>query len=479
MDATTAETTAEGAAGTESAERARAAALAAVERRLAEVETLGGQLSDAIGSIVDSVVALKTDEVGTLQRRLRELEQQLALERCLRDLDHTSRAHPKTRCVVFVGTIYFGDNVKYAWLGFRARARRDGIACWFLPQNAAQQAIVEGLGEACLPHRWSDWTAEHLHAALSAAAVVTSDHLLNPNPYAGALLAGARHVQLWHGVSIKEIGLRNLPPLAQLSPRMARVLATCGPFAELVGTSAAAESEWRRWFGFERYAPIGYPRNDVLHREPTADDLLNTDSTTLARMRQAGSEGRRVWLWAPTFRDANRGRWLIEAGAGRIAAELQRRRELLVVNLHPVEQAQLDELRAALPGVVFVAAETDLYPLLAASSALITDYSSIMFDYLHLQRPIVLFRPDHGDYTTRSRTLFDAKLAGRLPGPVVGDAGALLGLLAKAHTGTEAHAQARDVLRAELYDHHDGRSAERLADRLVALLPEPARPGAA
>jgi hypothetical protein len=65
-------------------------------------------------------------------------------------------------------------------------------------------------------------------------------------PRAAALLAGARHVQLWHGVSIKEIGLRNLAPLKHMSARYARVLATCGPFATLVGTAAAAEAEWRR-----------------------------------------------------------------------------------------------------------------------------------------------------------------------------------------------------------------------------------------
>jgi CDP-glycerol glycerophosphotransferase len=448
--------------------------LAALDARLAGVEAFNTQVSQAIESLVSSVVE-KSQELATLQVRLRETEQQLNLERSVRDLERTSRLHPKERCVVFVGTVYLGDNVKYAWLAFRERARAVGIACWFLPQDEHQEQLVRGLGDACFPHRYADWDAEHLHAALAAAVVVTSDHFMNPNPYAAALLAGARHVQLWHGVSIKEIGLRNLAPLKHMSPRYARVLATCGPYASFVGTAANAEGEWRRWFGFERYAALGYARNDVLHREPTEGDLLNVDRTAWQRARDTRAAGGRVILYAPTFRDANRAKWLVEAGVGRVVRELARRGDCLLVNLHPVEQPHAAELAQAMPGVNFVTPRTDLYPLLRESDALVTDYSSVMFDYLHLDRPIVLFRPDHRDYTEKSRKLFDAKLAVP-PGPVAADAQALLSLLAKKDLGAAAHAEARHTLRASLYDDHDGRSGERLAD---LILDELARAGAA
>jgi CDP-glycerol glycerophosphotransferase len=448
--------------------------LAALDARLHGVESFNAQVSQVIDSLVSSVVE-KSEELAALQVRLREAEQQLALERSVRDLERASRLHPKARSVVFVGTIYLGDNVKYAWLAFRERARAQGIACWFLPQDEAQEQLARTLGDDVFPHRHADWSAAHLHAALAAAVVVTSDHFMNPNPYAAALLAGARHVQLWHGVSIKEIGLRNLAPLKHMSPRYARVLATCGPYASFVGTAAQAEQEWRRWFGFERYAPIGYPRNDVLHREPTAHDLLNVDSAAWQRARDTRAAGGRVILWAPTFRDANRGKWLVEAGAGRVVRELARRGDCLLVNLHPVEQPMAAELARAVPGVNFVTPRTDVYPLLRETDALVTDYSSVMFDYLHLDRPIVLFRPDHSDYTAKSRKLFDDKLA-TLPGPVATDAAALLTLLAQKDCGGAAHADARRTLRDTLHDHHDGRAGERLAD---LLLDELDRAGAA
>lgn len=449
---------------------APAALDAALEQRLQGLEAFSSQVSQAIDSLVNTLVE-KNQQLEALQARSKELETQLNVEKSCRDLERTSRMHPKERRVVFVGTVYFGDNVKYAWLAYREHARAQGIDCWFLPNNAEQEQLVRATGAPCFPARYSEWSADHLHAALSAAVVVTSDHFMNPNPYAAAVLAGARHVQLWHGVSIKEIGLRNLGPLKHMSPRFARVLATCGPFATLVGTAAGAEAEWRRWFAFERYAPIGYPRNDVLLRPAGEGDLLNVDRDAIALAQAARAGGRRVVLYAPTFRDANRAKWVVEAGLARIAKALQQRGDCLIVNLHPVEQPHIAELKPHLPGVTFVAPRTDMYPLLAQADVLVTDYSSVMFDFLHLDRPIVLFRPDHADYTERSRRLFDAKLANALPGPVTTSAEALVAALAK--KPDPAHAAARAVLREGLFDACDGRAGERLArliDEEVALV---------
>ena len=456
-------------------------------QRLQQLEAFASQVTGAIDQLVSAVVDVQqakpgealTAEVQALRSKVRELEQQLSLERSTRDLAGVSRMYPKTRSVVFVGTTYFGCNVKYAWSAARERAAAMGLDVWFLPFNAEQERLLAALGGRCLPLGHANWSPDHLHAALSAAVVVTSDHFLNPNPYASALMAGARHVQLWHGVSIKEIGLRNLPPGRALGPHVARVLATCGPYARLLGTAAAGEAEWRRWFAFERYAPIGYPRNDVLYREPTPADLAGCDRDTYDRARATLARGKRVILYAPTFRDG-RPDWVLQAGLDQLAQAATQGGDLLVVNLHPVESPQIPKLAPLLPGVAFVAPRTDLYPLLGQVSALVTDYSSVMFDFLHVDRPVLLFRPDHAAYTQTSRKLFDDKLA-TLPGPLFDDATALARALRRPDLGqTPVHAQARATLRAQWFDHHDGRAGERLCavidDELTLAGVGPVRP---
>ncbi len=432
--------------------------------RLARMEAFTTHISGVVESLVDTILHVRNHDMAALQARVGELEQQLQLERSNRDLAEVSRMHPKSRCVVFVGGTYFGDNIKYAWLAMQARAAELQVDCRFLPFNAEQEQLVSGMGGRCLPHTHLNWSADDLHTALSAAVVVISDHLLGANPYAAALLAGARQVQMWHGVSIKEIGFRNLAPMKNMSPQFARVLRTCGRFSSFVGTAVHQEAEWRRWFAFDRYAAIGYARNDVLHREPAGHDFLNVDRQAYERAQDHLRRGRRVYLYAPTFRDANRSQWILQAGLERIARCIAGAGDCLIVNMHPVEQPTVPEIARQLPDVVFVKPRTDVYPLLTQTSALITDYSSIMFDYLHLDRPVMLFRPDHEAYTTRSRKLFDAKLE-TPPGPVLHSANALIDVLKKPGE-SPAHAAARRQLLSRLYDRCDGDSAS----RLVALV---------
>jgi CDP-glycerol glycerophosphotransferase (TagB/SpsB family) len=169
-------------------------------------------------------------------------------------------------------------------------------------------------------------------------------------------------------------------------------------------------------------------------------------------------------LYAPTFRDANRGQWILRAGLERIARAVADAGDCLIVNMHPVEQPHVPDIAQTLPGVCFVAPRTDVYPLLAKTSLLITDYSSIMFDFLHLDRPIVLFRPDHQDYITRSRRLFDDKLS-TPPGPVALTAVALVEMLRRPPSAEDI--AARRGLARHLYDHCDGASASRVLELIT------------
>lgn len=448
------------------------------EQRLEGLESMGIQVCSAIENLAESLVKLQQQvsarpdtgavvDMAGLMLRIQQIELQSRLESTCADLARTSRFHPKCASVVFVGTTYFGCNAKYGWLGFRDAARNAGVACWFLPQTAAQEAAVRSLDEACFPVDPNDWKPAHITAALSAAVVVTCDHLLNPNPFVASLLAGARHVQLWHGISIKEIGLGNLRPLREMSPHVARVMATCGPFKRFIGTSAAQEPEFRRWFGLEHYAPIGYPRNDVLLREPTEADLLGVDIAVLDEARQARQAGRRVVLYAPTFRDARRGVWIVEAGLERLASELARLGDTLIVAMHPVEAQMIPQLQSAVPSARFVTPRTDLYPLLREVDVLLTDYSSIMFDYLLLDRSVVLYRPDHDDYVKRSRQLYDDKLLDAKPGPLTTNLNQLNKVLRQHDAHGAEYVDERRALRQQLFDHPDGSASERLNSLLL------------
>lgn len=447
------------------------------ETRIAHLESFNQDVSQAVESLVNSILEIKesqqalqsapvaasTENVRALLQKVQDIESQLAQERISRQLGEVSRAHPKARRVVFVGRKYFGDNVKYTWLAFVDRAKQLGIDCWFLPLDPAVEHLIAGLGGRVLPANQTDWTGPQVSVLLGAAVVVSDDHLMTLSPGVAALLAGARHVQLWHGVGIKDVGYANLPPLRSFSSHTARLLDTCGPFSTFVSPGATLEPEWRRSFSFRQYDTSGYARNDVLYREPTARDLVNVDTAMLERMRLTLSRGGRVFLYTPTFRDAQLASWILDIELERTAIALKEKGDLLVVNLHPCEQPWQQKIQQAMPAVAFVKEGTDLYPLLKQSSALITDYSSLLFDYLHLDRPIIQFQPDHERYVTQSRNLHDDKETTSV-GHVVTTSSDLLQLLHQDTLETDSHRDKRMALLARFYDVRDGSSAARLCE---------------
>jgi CDP-glycerol glycerophosphotransferase len=453
-----------------------------------------GEVSQAIDGLVSGVLQLQDEQlvplagrtqglearvaslerqgelVTSLARSLKVVASELELERCCRYLARASRMARKSRTVVFVGRWHFGDNLKYAWLAALERAQAAGYECWYLPHDAAQEALVRSLGAPCLPSDYRRWSAADFLVAQRTAVLVVADHFFSagyrPNPYAPALFEGARWVQLWHGISIKEVALKSPTRLDELTLFRTQMLDSCGPYAAFVGSSAEAEDEWRRWFGFERYANVGYPRSDVLLREPTERDLLNIDTPAFELARAARRAGARCVLYVPTFRDQLKGSWIYDAGLAEMAATLAARGDQLLVNLHPLEQAELPRLVAQYPQVRFLRQHCDLYPLLREVDLLVTDYSSLMFDFLPLGRPILFYRPDHERYITESRPLYDAKLKA-LPGALCATLEALLAAFAGDAVSLDApYKPVREELAARLFDCIDDQASVRVA-RLV------------
>lgn len=456
-----------------------------------EFDAFREEIAQAIDGLVGGVLALQDGQVAPLTARVHSLERQaghllalsgevrrisqdLEMERSCRALAEMSRWYPKERTVVFVGRWHFGDNVKYAWLAALEHAQAGAFECWYLPPDAKQESMVRSLGVNCLPCNANDWSPEHFQVAQRTAVLVVGDHFFtgnhHPNRYAPSLFAGARWLQLWHGISIKEVALRYPVHLRDMNAYHAQSIASCGRYGAFVGSSEAAEADWRRWFAFENYSAVGYPRNDVLLREPTDRDLLNVHVAVLDAARRTRAAGGRAVLYVPTFRDGQQGKWLHGAGLDTIARALEQRGDRLIVNLHPLDQPEQPALMKRYPDVLFMRDHCDIYPVLREVDLMITDYSSLMFDFLPLDRPLMFYRPDHQLYIDESRPLYDAKVS-TLPGPAYETADALAAALQGDPSTLDApFAAARAELLARLFDQVDAGASERVVDLVMSEL---------
>jgi CDP-glycerol glycerophosphotransferase len=201
---------------------------------------------------------------------------------------------------------------------------------------------------------------------------------------------------------------------------------------------------------------VGYPRNDRL--------AAATPQEVAAIREQLGiAADERVVLYAPTHRE-----WLrageqvldLEAFADRLPPDT-----VLLVRAHyfHVKAAQGAEARRG--RILDVSAHPVVEDLYLAADVMITDYSSAMFDYAVLDRPLVIFAPDWPVYRELRGVYFD--LMETPPGTVATSFAELVDVFATEAYAGEAAAGRRARFREHFCSLEDGKAAERVVRRVL------------
>jgi len=385
---------------------------------------------------------------------------------------------PRSKRIWAFGSWYggrFADNPKYFFLHCASR-ERDAVQAVWLSMSSTVVRRIRALGFPAY-HRLSPMG---LWYALRAGVYIFDCRVMDVSSVASS---GAVKVNLWHGVPLKMIE-RDIPQasnaLAQAnhgSPLVKAANKVLRPqlserYDYILGTSPATCDRFARAFGVARSQVLdgGYPRTDVLLSGDGASRFtMPEEDRVIEQCRAYARDGVRVMLYMPTFRDwrndANR---VIPIDWKALDALLQRHGGALFCKLHPNDQARLPDL-AGLSRVHLIPSTVDPYPILRHTDALISDYSSIFFDYLLLDRPLVFYPYDLDDYRTYSRALYD-DYETVTPGPKAHDTAGLqttlATLLSSYDEQTSAYAAARAAVRSRFYAHVDDRASARLFDAL-------------
>lgn len=169
----------------------------------------------------------------------------------------------------------------------------------------------------------------------------------------------------------------------------------------LISGCAFSSEIFKRAFWYSgKILETGTPRNDLFFR--------NTENFSSKIKKQYGlPQENNLLLYAPTFRQGNsvdcyniNYSLLKEALTERFGGEWS-----ILVRLHPHLRPLSEKLLAG-SDVVDVTAYDDIQELLAASQVLITDYSSLMFDFALTERPCFLYVPDLQEYVQKDRKLY-------------------------------------------------------------------------
>ena len=204
-------------------------------------------------------------------------------------------------------------------------------------------------------------------------------------------------------------------------------------------------------------AVFGIPRTDALASSPRRDAAERE-----MRARLGLTDNRTTILYAPTFRGADlkgaRAPELLDIAAlHRVLGDQYR----LILRLHPFVKSAMRIPDEARDFVVDASREPDVNEVMLAADILVTDYSSIIFEYSLLNRPMAFLAPDLDAYERERGFFFDYRSG--VPGPVVDTTEQLI---------TWINAKAFDLQRVanfatESFDVMDGHATERLVEQVV------------
>ncbi|MFK4761376.1 CDP-glycerol glycerophosphotransferase family protein [Microbacterium sp. ZW T5_45] len=260
--------------------------------------------------------------------------------------------------------------------------------------------------------------------------------------------AGQKVLQTWHGTPLKRLALHR----PGFDPRrMAAVVKESRRWDVLLAQNTYSERILRKAYAFFG-RPIwveGYPRNDA---------LLTGDAGAVRAALGIGDD-ERVLLYAPTWRDDR-----AEMVDFVDPEELARRADAVVLVRGHSRTIDTGRDRAG-ARVIDVTGYPETARLLLIADALITDYSSVMFDFSVTGRPMYFLVPDLDHYRGQLRGFY-FDLAARAPGPLVRSQDELATALADdAHE--ERYAERYAAWRAQFNARDDGHAAERVVARIL------------
>ncbi|WP_084961683.1 CDP-glycerol:glycerophosphate glycerophosphotransferase [Thermoactinospora rubra] len=219
---------------------------------------------------------------------------------------------------------------------------------------------------------------------------------------------GTRYLQTWHGQGIKSIGFDAPDLRADFAKPRERWERAVARWDALVSPGAEFE---RVFLPANRYTgPVlryGTPRCDALVRGVAPEGL---------RERLEIPEGRKILLYAPTYRDAamytgQSVRVDLEALAEEVAGEWA-----LILRTHPADRYRVPEHVRHF--VTPAGSYPEINDLMLLSDALLTDYSSVSSDYAITGKPMIFYIDDWEEYRRAQRGVYH-DLPAIAPGPCV------------------------------------------------------------
>ena len=268
------------------------------------------------------------------------------------------------------------------------------------------------------------------------------------------------YVNTWHGIPLKTLGY-------DLPDGKYSVRGTMHNFLQadyLISpcrfmTGVFLDSYKLRGIYEGKMTECGYPRNDLIlstDRDYIIDKLFDHNTVV--------DESRKVILYAPTWKGSD-----VEKAENDIArydefcdylaGHIDMTQYQILIKPHPAVYKKLTKEQRE--SGRYISQSVEINEILSITDLLVSDYSSLFFDFLMTDRPILFYIPDAAEYMEQRGVYFGLD---ELPGPYSGDMGDIADWINDAAHLRERFADRYDKMKAWACEFDDGKASQRVID---------------
>jgi CDP-glycerol glycerophosphotransferase (TagB/SpsB family) len=354
----------------------------------------------------------------------------------------------------------FAENCKYMYLHV-SKHHPEVDAIWITKDREIYQTLKEQGLKSCMAYSLKGYW----YSMTAGVIFLSHKKMWRPDGNGFAIAGNTLILQLWHGSPIKRLGNSvELRSDSIVSRMIGRAIITLFPFIpkrvschRMLASCETVARHLQESFCLEDSEMLisGYPKNDGW----------------LRRVGAAEKRERRRAVYMPTFRSRD---WRLfvdyNFDLDRLNEVCKKKNIDFYIKLHPYSLERIAPIMKHMEGYsnIKYCTVADIYEILDQFDILITDYSSISFDYLLFDRPIIFAPFDHDSYMTEERGFLE-DYSSLTPGPHARNWPELEDLLDNPLT---EYAEARQALndKCNLYQGSD--SSEQLVKWTRKLLDE-------
>ena len=246
--------------------------------------------------------------------------------------------------------------------------------------------------------------------------MATSKYWVVNTRQAGRLVKRPQQVLLstWHGTPLKKLGF-DMGNIYIQNPRTKEsYIHDSSAWDYFISPNRFSTEIFRRAFAYDgEILETGYPRNDI---------LFNADENKINQIKEKLNlpDDKKVILYAPTWRDddsydVGKVKFKLKLDLEKLEKAISDEYIVLVRNHYLITDSDVDDYKHF---AVDVSHYDDIAELYLITDVLITDYSSVFFDFANLRRPMLFYMYDLERYEEELRGFY-IDIYNEVPGPIL------------------------------------------------------------